>query len=268
MARRFQLAQFAIPGGWAAACGTCDDRIVVFQVGEQLIAVVAEGSSPTYGGYYAPLGLDLVVETFSARLRDHRHTCSLECVRAVGKAASAALYALQCEHRAAMRGKGIEASAAAGGVLAARRGLSAGDRLVNCCASITALVLSPLSGVFAHIGMGRIYRARSGVLDLIADDHSLASVMRRAGETLDPVHDSVVTRLLGLEEDAKPDVGELTARSGDRIMVCSDGVWRLGDDVVARALAATTVDESAEHLTKAIGTSPGDDASAVIIAVS
>lgn len=257
------VARFVAAGGWAAAFGYCDDRAVVVRGHDQIIAVIAEATSPTYGGYYTPLGLDLAISAVVDSLHAHRHVCSVECVETAVLKANAALQEIEREHREANPGKGLEGALVAGGTVAERRGWPPGPRLVQWSASMTAAVVSSSSVVVAQIGMCRAYRWRTGALQLLLDDHSLATEMRRRGEELDPAHASVVTRLLGFEERAE--IETFPVEAGDRVVLCTDGVWRLGDDVLASALTGRSPSEVTAALEARLGDAPKDDAAAIVI---
>jgi protein phosphatase len=83
--------------------------------------------------------------------------------------------------------------------------------------------------VIAHVGDSRVYLWREGVLKQITQDHSWVGEQVRAGvlsenEARRHPWRNVVTRALAGGEDPEVDVEELTVQTGDRFLICSDGL--------------------------------------------
>jgi protein phosphatase len=83
----------------------------------------------------------------------------------------------------------------------------------------------------AHLGDARVYRLRDGALAALTEDHNVANELIARGtppwEALARPDGAALTRALGLE--ARPDVGVRleSARPGDVLLVCSDGLYRM-----------------------------------------
>jgi protein phosphatase len=94
----------------------------------------------------------------------------------------------------------------------------------------------PAVAVF-HIGDARAYRLADGRLSLLTTDHSHVQELVDAGE-LEPDQArhhplrNVVTRAIGIDAGAAPDVGILSNRSM-RLLLCSDG---LSGELPARSI--------------------------------
>jgi serine/threonine protein phosphatase PrpC len=99
----------------------------------------------------------------------------------------------------------------------------------------SAVLLGPHSASVAHVGDSRVYVLRGGDLRQITNDHSWVEEQVRAG-TLTPTaarqHPwrNVVTRALSGGEDPEVDVTEVAPSSGERYLLCSDGLFTVVPD--------------------------------------
>jgi serine/threonine protein phosphatase PrpC len=116
----------------------------------------------------------------------------------------------------------------------ARRSLEE-ERLLGMGTTLTAVLAGGRSLNLAHIGDSRAYLLRSGNLTQVTEDHSWVGEMVRRGE-LSPAqaavhpHRSVITKALGTDGDAYPDIFEVSVEAGDRVMLCSDGLTGMVSD--------------------------------------
>ena len=81
----------------------------------------------------------------------------------------------------------------------------------------------------ANVGDSRAYLFTAGQLTQITVDHSLAEEKVRYGEMTEAEaavhpHRHILTRALGVSDGVEVDVWELHLRTGDRLMLCSDGL--------------------------------------------
>ncbi|MBC9958045.1 PP2C family serine/threonine-protein phosphatase [Yimella sp. cx-51] len=96
----------------------------------------------------------------------------------------------------------------------------------------TTLVAFLLSGnklAMANIGDSRAYLVRDGVFSQLTKDHSFVQALLDEGRiTQDEAEHhpqrSMVTRVLTGREDDEPDISLREARTGDRYLICSDGL--------------------------------------------
>ena len=99
----------------------------------------------------------------------------------------------------------------------------------------SALLAGAGSACVAHVGDSRVYRLRDGALDQLTHDHSWVEEQVRAG-TMSPSaarqHPwrNVVTRALSGGDDPEVDVTEVEPKSGDRFLLCSDGLFSVVTD--------------------------------------
>jgi protein phosphatase len=118
-----------------------------------------------------------------------------------------------------------------------------------------------------HVGDSRVYVLRQGALKQITHDHSWVEEQVRAG-TLSPTaarqHPwrNVVTRALSGGEDPEVDVAEVTPVSGERYLLCSDGLFAVVPDArIAEILGRKDVplDAICRGLVKAANDEGGPD---------
>lgn len=98
----------------------------------------------------------------------------------------------------------------------------------------TTLTVSQFSGnelTLAHVGDCRVYQARSGRLQCLTRDHSVAA--------------NILTRTIGSEAEADPDFVRVPLRTGDRYLQCSDGLYHMmSDDEILNTLHESGGEES------------------------
>ena len=125
------------------------------------------------------------------------------------------------------------------------------------------------------VGDSRIYRLRNGAIEqLTRDDTWLASVLGdKNADEADPEHPlrHVLTSVVGTKDDVKPEAREELLQSGDRFVMCTDGVHgKLDAQSIASLLqSATTADEGASKLVnEAISRGTTDNSTALVINVT
>jgi PPM family protein phosphatase len=118
----------------------------------------------------------------------------------------------------------------------------------------------------AHVGDSRAYRMREGKLQQLTDDHSLVGGLVRMG-SLTPAEAehhpqrSVILRAVGVEASVEVDVTEHELASGDRYLLCSDGLsGMVRDEVIEETLRMDVpLAEAAEMLIDLANASGGKD---------
>jgi protein phosphatase len=123
-----------------------------------------------------------------------------------------------------------------------------------------------------HVGDSRAYLFREGSLRPLTQDHSLTAELIGRGElqeheAANHPHYGILTRALGVGSDVEIDRTTLAVRDGDRIVVCSDGLFNeLSDQAIERAL--TGVEDVAvvvDRLIEAANAGGGRDNLSVVI---
>jgi protein phosphatase len=124
----------------------------------------------------------------------------------------------------------------------------------------------------ANVGDSRAYLWRSGALSRLSVDHSYVQELVNEG-IITPeaarVHPrrNIVTRALGIDRSVMVDVFTHFVRTGDRIVLCSDGlVDEVADVEIAQVLGQhTDPQETAEALVMVANTNGGRDNTTVVV---
>jgi PPM family protein phosphatase len=125
-----------------------------------------------------------------------------------------------------------------------------------------------------NVGDSRVYRLAQGRLDQVTVDHSEVQELVRLGaitreQARTHPRRNVVTRALGGAPDLRPDHWLLPAVTGDRYLICSDGLHgELPDDALRDLLSAGRPQETAEALVRAANEAGGrDNITAIVVDV-
>ena len=126
-----------------------------------------------------------------------------------------------------------------------------------------------------NIGDSRIYLANASGLRQVSEDHSLVEALVREGRLTEDqaaTHPqrNVVTRALGIEAHVAVDAWELIPTPGDRLLLCSDGLFNeLGPDEIAGLLGSEADPQRAVDALVAAANQRGarDNVSAVVVDV-
>lgn len=95
--------------------------------------------------------------------------------------------------------------------------------------TISALLVAGRHAVTAQVGDSRIYRVRGGIGVQLTEDHTLVNYKLKRGE-ISPDQartmkgKNVITRAVGHKEFVDVDTGVVDVASGDRYLLCSDGL--------------------------------------------
>ncbi len=94
----------------------------------------------------------------------------------------------------------------------------------------------------ANLGDSRAYRFRNGRLHQFSKDHSVVAELVEQGDITPEEADTheelgVITHYAGMDEHALPHVRSFALQSGDRILLCSDGLT----DMLSEATIAATL---------------------------
>ncbi len=115
------------------------------------------------------------------------------------------------------------------------RGVKDGIGREGMGCTMTAAILEGERLVLAQVGDSRAYLLHKGKLQQLTRDHSLMADMIEAGQ-LTPEearyhpNRSVITRALGSDPHMAADLYELNVESGDRLLICSDGLTTMLED--------------------------------------
>ncbi len=97
-------------------------------------------------------------------------------------------------------------------------------------ATLAVMVAGEEKIITAHAGDSRIYRLRDGILERLTRDHTVVEQMIENGEITRqeaPYHPlaHVISRSIGINPAANPEIQFFDRQPGDRFLLCSDGLY-------------------------------------------
>lgn len=147
---------------------------------------------------------------------------------------------------------------------AARGGVTIG-------ATVVALMISDGHFLAFWAGDSRIYRLRSGQIEMLTADHSVVAALVEAGQmTWDEAdlhpQSNAITRAVGVGEELELDKVHGEVRPGDRYLLCSDGLTKYaGFDTLRRMLASHPLETVTDQLVQLALAGGGADNVSVIV---
>lgn len=141
---------------------------------------------------------------------------------------------------------------------------------MGCTASATLIDGNRMA--IAHVGDSRIYLLHAGNLVRVTRDHSYVEELVDAGQiTADEarVHPSrsIITRALGSDPDMYADHFSIEVSTGDRVILCSDGLSSMVPDseIGSVAVSSATPQQAADNLVSTALTAGGADNVTVVV---
>lgn len=126
----------------------------------------------------------------------------------------------------------------------------------------------------AHVGDSRCYLLRDSSIYRLTRDHSLVEELVRqnqltSGEAVNYPYRNVLTRALGTSPVVEVDVSEHVLRSGDVVLLCTDGVTEhLADEEIVALTTGKNPKEAVELLVQEVLNRGGsDNVSLIMVAI-
>ena len=123
-----------------------------------------------------------------------------------------------------------------------------------------------------NVGDSRAYLFKEGRLSRLTSDHSLVADLVRSGELTEEgarehPHRNILTRAVGVGPEVEPAVAVAEPASGDRLLLCSDGLFNeLADDEITSVLSTVAEPESAaDRLVRLAKEHGGNDNITVVV---
>lgn len=151
---------------------------------------------------------------------------------------------------------------------------TAARRLRGCGSTFVGVVFDasrPDSATILHAGDSRLYRIRGRTIRQITRDHSAAELIgaRDEGE-VNPMFRGMILRAVGIQPAVDLEETPLDVEEGDRILICSDGLYRMVPDekALATVCASDSLEAAADGLVAAANAAGGvDNVTVVLLAI-
>ncbi|MCI0576214.1 MAG: protein phosphatase 2C domain-containing protein [Chloroflexi bacterium] len=143
----------------------------------------------------------------------------------------------------------------------------------NLGCTVTCAIVYGNKATIANVGDSRTYLLSQEGLSQLTDDHSYVGQLVREGflqpeDVYDHDQRHVITRALGNKPEVQVDVWTRPLRSGDRLLLCSDGVWEMirSQEELAQMLGAADLPTAIQELIDAANAYGGaDNIGAVVV---
>ena len=126
----------------------------------------------------------------------------------------------------------------------------------------------------AHVGDSRLYLIRNGEIQSLTIDHSWVAEQVLKGfiteeEAQRSPNRHIVTRALGVESSVEVELTEVPVKSGDLLLLCSDGLTRAvhPNDILHILTGSEDLATMSDRLITMANSAGGDDNTTVIIVV-
>jgi PPM family protein phosphatase len=138
--------------------------------------------------------------------------------------------------------------------------------------TVVVLIFRDEQPLCAHVGDSRLYRLRGSQLEQITDDHTWVGMALKKGE-IDAEQAKfhpwrhVLSQCLGREDLQHIEIQEFEVKSGDRLLICSDGLTEeVTDGQIETALAnLQTCQATAQELIDTAKAAGGSDNITIVI---
>jgi PPM family protein phosphatase len=124
----------------------------------------------------------------------------------------------------------------------------------------------------AHVGDSRLYLVRNGKIQALTTDHSWIAEQILKGfiteeEAKHSPRRNIVTRALGVESSVDVDLTEVPVKSGDVLLLCSDGLIRgvSPNDILHTLSGSEDLPAMSDRLITMANEAGGDDNTTVVI---
>ncbi|MFT5426878.1 MAG: serine/threonine protein phosphatase PrpC [Gammaproteobacteria bacterium] len=151
---------------------------------------------------------------------------------------------------------------------------SESEKRITIGSTVVGMIAYDKFCTFFWAGDSRLYRLRNGSLRQLTTDHSQVEVYIEQGlisrqEAETHPHGNMITRAVGAADDLYIDFDIQEMRSGDRYMLCSDGLTKhTGDQEFEEMLSKGSAEESCKELIAlTLERGAGDNVTTIVIDV-
>ena len=192
-----------------------------------------------------------------------------------GEVASAVAVETLCAAYAADRTRSGLADASRRAARAVWRRAEAGEEppMGSTLAAVAVVSEDRLAAV--NVGDSRVYRFSDGALDRVTRDHTVVEDLVSTGtisaeQARSHPERSILTRMLGIGPDVEPDVVDVPYTAGDRLLLCTDGLFNeIDDHEIADLLSGVVGPEAAavQLVRRATHGGASDNVSVIVVDV-
>ena len=144
------------------------------------------------------------------------------------------------------------------------------SELIGMGTTVVAAITCGKTAYISHVGDSRLYLMRNGQLSVITRDHSVVQGLIESGQITEEEARShprknYITRAIGVVAEESGEYDELELESGDRLLLCTDG---LTNEVPADAMAELLqkpAEEALEALIRAALDNGGADNTTAVL---
>lgn len=138
----------------------------------------------------------------------------------------------------------------------------------------TTLVMSLIVkdyAFIAHVGDSRAYMLRSNELNQLTEDHSFVNEMVREGiltkaQAVGHPKANVITRSIGIQNSVMADFLSVELMPGDRLLLCSDGLYEyFKDEELAKLMGASHLGKACQKMIDVANKRGGKDNITVVL---
>ena len=131
--------------------------------------------------------------------------------------------------------------------------------------TVALLAVFPPLAIIMWAGDSRVYRLRGGELKQLTEDHTMVQELVNRGHIRaeDAEHHpsaNIVLRAVGGDANLKLDLDQTEIASGDRFLLCSDGLYKdVAEEEIARLLGIADIHDANHRLRQAALDGGGSD---------
>jgi protein phosphatase len=139
--------------------------------------------------------------------------------------------------------------------------------------TVSALLLVGEIGMTAQVGDSRVYQTRADTVTRLTEDHTLVAWQIKQGiisaeEAERSPHKNVITRAVGSREYVQVDTRVFDVASGDRYLICSDGLHGYLNDHELGPILTMTPETAVRRLINVANERGGrDNITAIVVAM-
>jgi serine/threonine protein phosphatase PrpC len=144
------------------------------------------------------------------------------------------------------------------------------DNDMGC--TLTAALVRGAQVLVANVGDSRTYRLHQGKLCLVTQDHSVVARLVEQGllqpeEVYTHFQRHMIYRSLGIQPNLEVDLFTLELEPGERLLLCSDGLWEMVRDGMMEEVLLERYDpqQASDRLVELANVAGGEDNVSVIV---